>query len=134
MAGVLLNQGEGIALEALVNKTAPQTLVLRLFQNNWTPAEGETELNAVQATFTGYAGISLTPANWVTTLGAPTSCDYAEQTFTSSADQTVQQIYGYYLTQTTSGKAVWAERFTNGPYPVQLNNDAVKVTVSITQD
>ena len=39
MSLVLVNQGEIIMLEALVNKTAPQNLVLRLFQNNVTPAE-----------------------------------------------------------------------------------------------
>lgn len=134
MAGVLLNQGEEIALAALVNKTAPQTLILRLFQNNWTPVEADTETAAVEASFTGYSAISLTPASWTTTPGAPTTCSYAEQSFASSAAQTLQNIYGYYLTQTTSLKAVWAERFTNGPYPVQLDTDTVKVTVILTQD
>jgi hypothetical protein len=134
MAGVLVNQGETIMLEALVNKTAPQTLILKLFKNNYTPVEGDTEAAYTEADFTGYASVSLTPATWVTTAGAPSDVTYPEQTFTSSANQTLQNVYGYYLVQTTSGKLVAAERFSNGPFPIQNNGDAIKVTPKITQD
>lgn len=134
MAGVLVNQGETIMLEALVNKTAPQTLVLKLFKNNYTPVETTTEADVTEADFTGYASVSLTPATWATTPGAPSDVTYPEQTFTSSANQAAQSIYGYYLVQTTSGKLVAAERFTNGPYSIQNLGDAIKVTPKITQD
>jgi hypothetical protein len=134
MAGVLVNQGETIMLEALVNKTAPQTLILKLFKNNYTPVEGDTEAAYTEADFTGYASVSLTPATWVTTAGAPSDVTYPEQTFTSSANQMLQNVYGYYLVQTTSGKLVAAERFSNGPFPIQNNGDAIKVTPKITQD
>ncbi|HWP59545.1 MAG TPA: hypothetical protein VNL14_16755 [Candidatus Acidoferrales bacterium] len=132
--GALLvpNQGEQIALEALVNKTAPQNLVLRLFKNNVTPAEGDTEANYTEADFTGYSAITLTGANWTVTTGAPSEASYAQQTFSSSANQAAQNIYGYYLTQVTSGKLVWAERFTDGPYPIANNGDQIKVTPKIT--
>jgi hypothetical protein len=134
MAGVLVNQGETISLEALVNKTAPQTLVLKLFKSNTTPAEADTEGSYTEATFTGYGSISLTGANWVTTAGAPSDVTYPEQTFTSSANQSPELVYGYILVQTTSGKLVAAERFSNGPYTMQNNGDAIKVTPKITQE
>ncbi|HXG55613.1 MAG TPA: hypothetical protein VNJ03_09575 [Vicinamibacterales bacterium] len=82
MPGVLLNQGETIALEALVNKTPPQTLVLKLFTSNTTPAEGDTEATYIEAAGFGYAPVSVTPASWTTTAGAPSDVTYPEVTFT----------------------------------------------------
>ena len=134
MAGVLVNQGETIMLEAFVNKTAPQTLVLKLFKNNYTPLEGDTEAAYTEADFTGYASASLTPASWSVVAGAPSEVTYPEVSFTSSAAQAAQAIYGYFVIQTTSGKLVAAERFTNGPYTIQNNGDVIKVTPKITQD
>lgn len=134
MAGVLVNQGETIMLEALTNKTAPQTLVLKLFKSDTTPAEADTEASYTEADFTGYSSISLTPASWTTTPGAPSQVTYPQQTFASTADQTLQNIYGYMLVQTTSGKLVAAERFASAPFPVQNLDDKVLVTPKITQD
>jgi hypothetical protein len=135
MAGVLLNQGEEVFLKAAVNHTAGQTLLLRLFKNDVTPAETDTEATYTQADFTGYpaGGISLTGSSWTYAAGAPGQVTYAEQTFTSSSDQSAQTIYGYYYVQTTSGKAIAAERFAS-PYVIQNNGDAIKITPKITQD
>jgi hypothetical protein len=132
MVLVLPDQGEGIALEALVGKTAGQNLVLKLFKSNTTPAESDTEATYTVADFTGYADITLTAANWVLTPGAPSSLDYAEQTFTSTAGAQNQPVYGYYLVQAGSGKLVWVERFTNGPFTIIDNGDVIKVTPKIT--
>ena len=134
MALVLPNQGEQIALEALVGKTAGQNLILKLFKNDITPGETDTEATYTEATFTGYSSITLTAANWTSTPGAPTHIDYAQQIFTSTAGSQNQPIYGYYLVQVTSGKLVWAERFTDGPYNIVNLGDAVKVTPVITCD
>lgn len=132
MTLVLPDQGESIALEALVGKTAGQNLVLRLFKSNTTPAETDTEATYTEADFTGYSAITLTAANWSVTGTAPSSAGYAQQTFTSSAGSQSQSVYGYYLTQVTSGKLVWAERFTDGPYTITNNGDTIKVTLAIT--
>jgi hypothetical protein len=134
MALLVSNQGEEIALAALLNKTAPQDLDLCLFQNNYTPVETTTEADVTVATFTGYATIQLTAANWTITPGAPTEAAYAQQTFTSSAGSQNQSIYGYYLKQRTSGKLIYAERFSDGPYTIVNNGDAIKVTPKITAD
>lgn len=134
MAGVLVNQGETIMLEAFINKTAPQSLVLKLFKNDVTPVETTVEGDLTEADFTGYASIALTPATWTTTAGAPSDVTYPQQTFASSANQAAQNVYGYYIVQTSSGKLVAAERFSSAPYVIVNNGDAIKVTPKITMD
>lgn len=134
MALLTPNQGEEIALAALLNKTAPQDLDLCLFKNDYTPVEGTTEANVTAADFTGYSVIQLTAASWTITPGAPTSAAYAQQTFTSTAGSQNQPIYGYYIKQRTSGKLVWAERFSDGPYTITNNGDNIKITPTITCD
>lgn len=121
-------------LEALVNKTAPQTLVLKLFKSNTTPAESHTEADYTEADFTGYSSLTLTGASWTASGSAPTQIAYAEQTFTSSAGSQNQNVYGYYVVQAVSGKLIWAERFSNGPYNIANSGDQIKVTVNFTLD
>lgn len=132
MTLVLPDQGESIALEALVGKTAGQNLILKLFKSNTTPAEADTEGTYTEADFTGYAAITLTAASWSVTGTNPTSIGYAQQTFTSSAGSQSQSVYGYYFVQVTSGKLVWAERFTDGPYVITNNGDTISVTAALT--
>ena len=133
MSGVLVNQGEVIMLEALINKAAGEDLVLKLFQNDWTPGETDTEGDYVEADFSGYAAIPLDGASWTTTPGAPSQVTYAQQSFISDADQTLQPIYGYFLVQLGSGLLVAAERFASA-FPLQNVDDTVKVTPKITQN
>lgn len=106
--------------------------MLRLFTSNTTPAETDTEATYTEATGNGYAAITLTAANWTTTPGAPTNTAYAEQTFTFTG--ALGNVYGYYFTQVTSGKLVWAERFTSAPFNIANNGDQIKVTPQITAD
>ncbi len=132
MALVFPNTGENLSLEMLVNKTAAQNLVLRLFKSNTTPAEGDTAGTYTEADFTGYSSITLTGASWGTASGG--SIAYAQQTFTSSANQSTQNVYGYYYTQASSGTLVAAERFSDGPYGITNNGDNIKITPTITAD
>ena len=134
MTLLVSNNGEGDALAAIVGKAAAENLVLRLYTNDITPAEADTAASYTEATFTGYAAITLTAANWTVTEGAPSNASYAQQTFTSSADQTPQSVYGYYFTRVTSGRIAWAERFPAGPYVIANNGDNIKVTPVLTLD
>lgn len=131
---VVFNQGEEIALAALLNKTAPENLDLVLFKSNTTPGETDTEATYTAADFTGYATIEFTAASWTITPGAPTEAAYAQQTFTSTAGSQNQPVYGYIIKQRTSGKAILGERFGDGPYTIVNNGDAIKVTPKITAD
>lgn len=132
MTLVVPNVGEGIALNNFLNKSAPENQTLKLYQNNITPGETDTAATYTEATFTGYASKALTGASWTITTGAPSSAAAAVQTFTSSADQALQNVYGYFVVQTTAGTLMWAERFTGAPYAIQNNGDNIAVTPQIT--
>lgn len=124
------NQGEGIILDNVTTKQAAENLILQLFTSDTTPAETDTEATYTEASGNGYAEEVLTPANWTTTTGAPTESVYPQVTFAFTG--ALGNVYGYMLVQVTSGKLVWSERFTNGPYNVQNNGDEIKVTPKIT--
>lgn len=128
------NNGEGDILAYAVNKSAPENVVLCLYQSNTTPAETDTAATYTEASFTGYSNITLTGASWTVTEGAPSNAAYAQQIFTSSAGSQNQSVYGYYLKRATSGRIAWAERFTDGPYTIVNNGDQIKVTPQITLD
>lgn len=128
------NNGEGRILNNMVNKVAPQDLRLKLYQNNITPAETDTAATYTVASWAGYANFDFVAANWTITEGAPSDASYAEQIFTSSANQSSQSNYGYYIIQVTSGILMWVERFSDGPYNIVNLNDAIKITPKITLD
>jgi hypothetical protein len=128
---VVPNAAEAIMLANVLNKTAPETLILRLYKNDVTPGEDDDETTYEQADFSGYAAVTLTGANWTITPGAPSSASYAQQTFTSDAAQAAQAIYGYYVIETTSGALKWAERF-GSPATMTNDGDQIKVTPVFT--
>lgn len=121
--------GENKILENLTNKTSPENLVLRLFKNNITPSDTDTAGTFTEATFPGYAAITLTGATWnAASAGAITYS--AQQTFTCSGVAT-DDIYGYYITQVTSGVLMWAERDGAAPFAVRNSGDNIKITPTI---
>lgn len=121
--------GENKALEHMVNKTAPENLTLRLFQNNITPSDTDTTATYTESTFTGYAGITLTGATWGAASAG--SIAYAQQTFTCSGAAS-QSVYGYYINQVTSTVLMWSERDASAPFAIAVSGDAVRVTPTIT--
>lgn len=124
--------GENVILENIVNKTAPQNPVLRLFQNNITPADTDTAGTYTESSFSGYASITLAGASW--NSAASGSIAYsAQQTITCSGAAS-QSVYGYYITQVTSGILMWAERDASAPFPIANSGDAVKITPAITAE
>ena len=123
--------GENIALEAIVNKTAPQNLVLHLYSNNITPSDTDTAVTYTEATFAGYAAITLTGASWNAASGG-TIAYSAQQTFTRSTTGTTENIYGYYVTQLVSGTLVYSERDGAAPFPITNSGDNIKITPTIS--
>jgi hypothetical protein len=130
MSLLVPNDGEGDMLSAIVNKAAATDLILRLFTNNITPGETDTTASYTEAAGNGYAAITLTGANWTVTEGAPSHADYAQQTFTFTG--ALGNVYGYFITRTTSGRIAWAEKFSDGPYNIVNNGDQIKVTPILT--
>lgn len=127
MTLVVVNQGEEDMLDAIlgVNYT------LRLFQNDVVSSDTLTEADFTEATFTGYSAVALTGGSWTTTAGDPTSGQYAQQSFISSADQAAQTVYGYYVTRTSDGRLQWFEKFST-PAVVEFLNDTIRITARIT--
>lgn len=131
MAFITVDQGESLILKYITNKlTATENLVLRLFTNNYTPVETTTESNVTEASGNGYSAITLTGASWTTS--GTSQIAYAQQTFTFTG--ALGNVYGYYLTQTSSGLLVFVEKFSDGPYNIQNNGDTIKITPVILCD
>ena len=121
--------GENLALEMIVNKTAPQNLVLKLYSNNITPSDTDTAGTYTECTFTGYAAITLTGASWGSASGG--SIAYAQQTFTCSGAGS-ENCYGYFVVQSSSGTLLYSERGTGVPFVITTIGDNVKITPTIT--
>ena len=115
----------------MAKRATPENLKLRLFKSNTTPAETDTAATFTEADFTGYANVNLTGSSWTVTGGDPTIASYAQQSFTSSAAQTSQNVYGYYMTRVTGGELALAERFPDAPYPIANNGDIIRITPRI---
>lgn len=121
--------GENLILEMIVNKTAPQNLVLKLYSNNITPSDTDTAGTYTESTFTGYAAITLTGASWGAASGG--SISYAQQTFTCSGAGS-ENCYGYFVVQASSGTLLYSERGTGVPFIITTIGDNVKITPTIT--
>lgn len=134
MALLIPNAGETILLNNFFNKVAPQDQTLKLYTSNTTPAETDTAATYTEAAWTGYAAKSLTGASWTLSGTAPTQAATGVQTFTSSANQTLVNNYGYFVIQTTSGTIMFAERFTDAPYAISNNGDVINVTCQFTAE
>lgn len=129
---VVPNQGEDIALKYLLKVDVPTDLTLRLYTDNTTP--GETDTEAAGYTEFGatmsYVAVALTPSSWVFTPGAPSLAAYPMVTWTFSAGGPVS-VYGYFVTR-VDGKLVWAERFASPPFIVSNTGDKIDITLNIT--
>lgn len=132
MALLVPNNGEVDALKYFLNVSGPENLVLRLFTSDTTPSETDTADTYTEASGYGYSAIALVAANWVVIEGNPTVATHPLQTFTFTGG--LGFVYGYYLTRASSGRLAYAERFSDGPYPVVNNGDQVKVTLTVNVD
>jgi hypothetical protein len=110
---------------------------LNLFKNDVESGKSEAQLSALTvadftaATFTGYAAVNLTGGSWTTTQGDPCVGVYAQQEFTSTANQASTTQYGYYITRTTGGALVWYEYLPTA-VAITANGDKVRVTPRFT--
>lgn len=135
MALVLVDNGAAVMLKAFFNNSwtdfgAGKGLVLRLYENNITPADTDTKATYTEATVAGYAEIGLTNGAWTEQQTATIEeVVYAKQTFTFTAAGNT--IYGYYVVTDhgTEGskKLVWAERLATSFTPAN-NGDKIDIT------
>ncbi len=122
-----------VGLIRFLNEIVSDTLTLRLFSNNHTPAAGDTSANYTEVTGSGYAAVLLTFANWTTTSDNPAYTTYnsfVTFTFTGAPGD----IYGYYITR-ASGEVVLAQLFPVAERPfAPINGSTVKIKPRITLD
>ena len=133
MALVVPLVGEALALKAFLNTTAGQDQKLDLFATNVTPAETDTHTSYTAAVGGGYAQKTMSGASWSYTGTSPCEASYAQQTWTFTGTLTTNgTIFGYFVTQTTSGTLMWAEATTN--FTPTNNGDLYLLTPKITGD
>lgn len=85
------------------------TLTLRLYQNNHTPADTDTAASYTEATFAGYAAVAL--GSWSNAFLNSDNYGETDETtrvFTCTGSSPANTIYGYYITD-GSGNLIWAE-------------------------
>lgn len=126
------NQGEQDAIEAFLNISPAEDLVLKLYKNDKTPDDADTEADYTEADFVGYDAIPLSPTEWDVTPGDPCVAVQPVQSFISTAGGQSQNVYGYFVIGAISGRLKWAERFTDGPYDIVNLDDEIKVTPRFT--
>jgi microcystin-dependent protein len=133
---VVVNQGE----EALLNNgLTGVAYTLRLHTTDVTAGLSPAQVDALdetdftEATFTGYTAQAISPGDWTVTLGDPTEARNVAKSFTASANQPPQDIWGYYVTRQSDGALIWFEPF-DGPIVVEFTGDQINVTPTITLD
>lgn len=133
MALVIPTASEKTLLDFTLGVTVPGNQILRLFVNNIAPADAHTAASYTEMSTLGYASKTLTKTSWTTVAGADgavATSTYATQTWTFTAGTPVT-VYGYYITDTTSGLLLWAEAFASGKV-VQYTGDQIIIVPTIT--
>ena len=118
MALIIPNLGEIELLTKMLKAalSVDENYILKLYKTNVTLSASSVaaDLNAEEATFTGYAAVTLTRAGWGTpsTVGGQASSTYGTvASWTCGA--TGNTIHGYYVLGATSGTLLWAEAFSS---------------------
>ena len=137
MALLAPNEGELQMLRFITGNEvfeAGDTLRLKLYDNNVSPAEGDTFSTYTESSSTGYGDTILVGDSWTIEKsggGDTVSAACEQKTFTYTAGDT---LYGYYITSkddTGDTIVLWAEEFTDGPYTIPGGGGTVKVTPRI---
>jgi len=106
---------------------------LGLYQNNWTPAQGDDISDVTVATFSGYSGLELLQ-NWSspTIIGTRASMTADAIVQSHSGGGTSNNIYGYYVVD-GSGVLMYAERDPSGPRLMGASGDVYTVVPKLTK-
>jgi hypothetical protein len=131
MALLAPNVGESKLLRFALGVETPGNQIIRLYVNNITPADTDTAATYTEMSTLGYAAKTLTKTSWVEAQNAGVAeGTYAEQTWTFTAGTQVM-VYGYFVTDATTGVLLWSERFGTEK-PVQYGGDQIRITPKIT--
>lgn len=103
-----------------------------LFQNDWTPAVGDTISAATPASFGGYDGLRTisgwTSASW----SAPRASATADTEVWTADGGSGNIVYGYYVVDSL-GALAWAERNPLGGFTISVAGQTYSVTPTFTR-
>ena len=135
MALVVPKDGELRLLDTMLKLalSTNENHILKLFKNDYTPAQATVVGSLTEATFNGYAARTLTRSNWNTAIY--NGSNQGETSYGSSAQSwtcgtTGNTIYGYWVEGSTSAKVLWAERF--GTSRVLASGDILNLSPKFT--
>lgn len=131
MAAIWNNNALNEGLKQVVNGSppSPANLTLRLFTNNFTPANTDAVGAYTECADASYAGIVLTGASWViTTISGGQQAAYASQTFSFLS---TNSLYGWYLTDSANTKVYAAGNFTSPPIGIPIGGGTLGVAVTL---
>lgn len=104
---------------------------VRLFQNNHTPVVGDSVGDYTEATFGGYAAITLDTWGSVSYATGVARILEILRTWTYSGTPT-NNIYGYYVTNSTGSQLRWAQLAAGGPFAINTVGMVVAVQPQYT--
>lgn len=115
MSLVIPNPIEESVLQFLLQT---QDLKLRLFSNDYEPAENSTVSSFTEVTGGGYAAITLDKDLWTIIQGNPSEGTYDAQTFSFTGTiGGTGNVYGYYVTDALGTALLWAENLPSAVNP-----------------
>jgi hypothetical protein len=131
MALVVPTEGLIAILDKFTGGGIGANVVIRLYQNNYTPVAGSVLASFTVANFSGYAQV--TPAFGAAGIvaGNVQTDDTAARDFTVAAGGVSNTIYGYYVVDTVLGKCLWAERFASAIVMTNVG-DQIELTAALT--
>lgn len=99
------------------------TLNVHLYQNAHVPSAADTVASYVEADFEGYAPQPATAWSAAATVAGITSAFADELTYTKGIGGVGNSVYGYYVTDSTDGVLLWAERDPRAPVSFSVDGD-----------
>lgn len=131
MPVIVSTEGKAQMFKTICGADVPETFVLKLFTNDYTPDATSTAASFTEATGGGYAPVSVPLAAWSVAVAPDltVSMTMAQQIITLTGPE-AGYLYGWYLVGATSGKLYAAERFGTAPWPPAAAGDEVRVTTS----
>lgn len=131
MAIKVPDASEVFFLEFALGVNTPNDQIIKLFVNNVTPGNADTEATYTEMSTLGYSDKTLTMGGWtIDTDSGVGTATYALQTWTFTAGTPVT-VYGYYVVDSVSGDLLWAEKFDSGKV-VQYTGDEIRITPTFT--
>lgn len=111
-----------------------RALICHLYVNNYTPVHGSILTDFTEASFPGYSDQTLSDfsAAYLNSFNQGET-DTNAHIFTQTADDTLQEVYGWYATN-SGGEVIMASRNPLGPVPMEHAGDVYVLLIQFLED